>query len=86
MRPSLNATTQSLRLADRTQGRPSVKFKKDKFGERVLEHFDSDGDRLRVLRHLDGHLNTICVNFEATYVSRKKLRKFAKAILKETSK
>lgn len=62
-----------------------MKFKTDRFGDRELEHKDDDGDRLRVISYLGGGI-TIAVNMEAVMVTDKQLRKFAKAILKETEK
>jgi hypothetical protein len=46
---------------------------------------DGDGDRLRVIISNNfGFAATVEVNSEAVIVGRKKLRKFAKRILKET--
>ncbi|WP_316235027.1 MULTISPECIES: hypothetical protein [unclassified Bradyrhizobium] len=62
-----------------------LKFKTDQFGDRELEHVDNDGDRLRVIAYEDGGL-MVSVNYEAVNLGRKKLRKLARAILKETRK
>lgn len=64
-----------------------MKFKNDQYGDRVLETVDSDGDRLRVIISDGlGFSANVIVNHEAVIIGRKKLRRFARAILKETSK
>jgi hypothetical protein len=64
-----------------------MKFKTDTFADRVLETKDGDGDRLRVMiTNGLGFAATVAVNTEAVIIGRKKLRKFAKRILKETRK
>jgi hypothetical protein len=62
-----------------------MKFKTDAYSDRVMETKDGDGDRLRVMITDGlGFTATVAVNTEAVIVGRKKLRKFAKRILKET--
>lgn len=64
-----------------------MKFKTDQFGERTLTLRDDDGDRLRVvISEGIGFTAAVDVNMSAVLMGRKKLRKFAKAILKETRK
>jgi hypothetical protein len=62
-----------------------MKFKTDTHSDRVMDTKDGDGDRLRVIISNNfGFAATVEVNSEAVIVGRKKLRKFAKRILKET--
>jgi hypothetical protein len=64
-----------------------MRFKTDDFSDRVLETKDGDGDRLRVIiTNNVGFAATVAVNTEAVIVGRKKLRKLAKRVLKETRK
>jgi hypothetical protein len=64
-----------------------VKFKTDAFDERELKLKDSDGDTLHITVYDGNECNAVIgINHAYIGLSRKKLRKLAKAILKETAK
>jgi hypothetical protein len=63
-----------------------VKFKPDIYGDRTLDFKDHDGDSLKVENFVNDGGYMVVVNGMGVLIGRKKLRKLAKQILKETRK